>query len=245
MDIISAEQFIRRIDNFDSLSLSEKTDLIIYFLQNELNVNPVRKTDIEDVFTALRINGLSSLSSYLSNSSKKAKNQKFVKSDNGILLSREYENQIKEKVNETIEVTPTNSLFPFTLLENTRGFIENIGKQAVIAYDHGLFDASMVMLRKLIEILVIELFEKRGIESEIKNSNDDYLYLSDLITKLLSNHSTHWNLSRNLRNGIGGIKRYGDLSAHNRRYLARKSDVDNIKDEVRIIIEELLILIDF
>jgi hypothetical protein len=245
MVIARAEQFIKRIDNFESLSLSEKTDLIIYFLQNELNINPVKKNDIENVFVGLRINGLSSLSSYLSNNSKKAKSQKFVKSENGILLSREYENRIKDKINETIEAVPTNSLFPFSLLTNTRGYIENIGKQAVIAYDHGLFDASMVMLRKLVEILIIELFEKKGIESEIKNSNNDYLYLSDLITKLLSNHSNHWNLSRNLRNGIGVIKRYGDLSAHNRRYLARKSDVDNIKDDVRIIIEELLILIEF
>lgn len=245
MDIARAEQFISRIENFTNLSLSDKTDFIIYFLQNELNISPVKKNDIENVFSGLRINGLSSLSSYLSYNSKKAKNQKFVKSVKGILLSREFENRIKEKITETIEVNPSNSLFPFTLLINTRGYIENIGKQAVIAYDHGLFDASMVMLRKLIEILIIELFEKKGIESEIKNSNDDYLYLSDLIAKLLSNHSRQWNLSRNLRNGIGSIKRYGDLSAHNRRYLARKSDVDNIKDEIRIIIEELLILIEF
>jgi hypothetical protein len=41
------------------------------------------------------------------------------------------------------------------------------------------------------------------------------------------------------------IKKIGDLSAHNRRYTAKKQDIEKIKDDIRIVIEELTHLIDY
>jgi len=37
----------------------------------------------------------------------------------------------------------------------------------------------------------------------------------------------------------------GDLSAHNRRYIARKNDLDKLKDDLRIVLEELIHIIDY
>ena len=37
----------------------------------------------------------------------------------------------------------------------------------------------------------------------------------------------------------------GDLSAHNRRYIARKIDLDKLKDDLRIVLEELIHIIDY
>ena len=37
----------------------------------------------------------------------------------------------------------------------------------------------------------------------------------------------------------------GDLSAHNRRYFSKKPDVDKLKDDLRIVVEELIHIIDY
>lgn len=99
------------------------------------------------------------------------------------------------------------------------------------------------MLRRLLETLVIETFEKYKIESKIKNSQGDYLYLDDLIKTSLA--ETQFNLSRNCKSGLREIKRLGDLSAHNRRFLAKKEDVEKLSKEVRVVYQELLQLIGY
>lgn len=134
-------------------------------------------------------------------------------------------------------------LFPTELLIDTRGYIQNIASQAILCYDYGLYDASLVMMRKLIETLIIELFEFEGISEKIKNKDGYFLYLSDLIDKLQSEKK--WNLSRNTQQSLPNIKKYGDLSAHNRRFSAKKTEMEKLKYDLRIVIEELVHLIDY
>jgi hypothetical protein len=57
-------------------------------------------------------------------------------------------------------------------------------------------------------------------------------------------NETKWNLSRNTINGLPKLKKLGDASAHNRRFLAQKSDIDKL-DDLRMIIEEIIHLIDY
>lgn len=77
----------------------------------------------------------------------------------------------------------------------------------------------------------------------IKNSTGDFFRLNELIDQLLK--SNKWNLSRNARLALPKIKRLGDLSAHSRRYLAKKSDIDSHRDDLRLALEELILLIDY
>ena len=70
-------------------------------------------------------------------------------------------------------------------LEEARGYLIKVGEQAIISYDLGLFDASSVMIRKLLEILIIELFEKNKIESHIKNADVDYFYFRRVDFKII------------------------------------------------------------
>ena len=88
-----------------------------------------------------------------------------------------------------------------------------------------------------------QMFEKKKSSSEIKGDNGHFFFLSDLIPKLIS--SKKWTLGRNSKESLPKIKKLGDLSAHNRRFNAKKSDINAIKDELRIVIEELVLLIDY
>lgn len=99
------------------------------------------------------------------------------------------------------------------------------------------------MLRKLLETLIIELFERHGLESQIKNGNGGYFFLSDLISRMVGEKS--WHLTKIVREDILKVKKLADSSVHSKRFSARKTDIDNLKTEIRIILQELVNLIDY
>jgi hypothetical protein len=240
------ELFISRIEKFDEKDTSLQTDLLIFFLQNDIKIAKISAKEIKTCFDLINHTGLSSLPSYLSNNSKKRPKgsiQKFLKIANGYKISRNYEIVLSKYIGNYIKKVVSDNLFPFEVVNRTRDYIEKVAEQAIIAYDSGIYDACFVMTRKLLEILIIELFERKNISHKIKNSNQDFFYLSDLIDKLLTENS--WNLSRNTKQSLPNIKKIGDLSAHNRRFIAKKPDVDKIKNDLRIVIEELIHLIDY
>ena len=134
----------------------------------------------------------------------------------------------------------SDDLFPIELAKHTRGYIEKIATQACGAYDKGWYDACAVMCRRLLETLIIELFEAKGIAAIIQDSKGNFFYLRDLIRETLTQNA--WILSRNCKTGLPDLKDLGDLSAHSRRFVATKSDVDNVRKSLRVVIEELLSL---
>lgn len=101
-------------------------------------------------------------------------------------------------------------------------------------------DACAVMLRRLIETLIIEAFESHNIKAKIKNPNGDYLYLGDLITRTLNEPS--WNLGRSTKIALPRLKNIGDQSAHSRRYVAHREDIEKIIPDIRVVVQELVYL---
>ncbi|HOV98660.1 MAG TPA: hypothetical protein PK595_03695 [Bacteroidota bacterium] len=133
---------------------------------------------------------------------------------------------------------PSDDFFPLEIVRDTRGYIERVAEQACGSYDQGWYDAAAVMARRLLETLIIETFEAYKVDDKIKNPDGTFYYLSGLIPMLLNEKS--WNITRNIRSSLPKLKDLGDQSAHNRRYLARKGDLDNIKRDLRITLEELV-----
>jgi hypothetical protein len=129
---------------------------------------------------------------------------------------------------------------PFALLRNTRGYLERIAHQVNGSYSNGWYDACAVMIRRLVETLIIESFEKHGISQNIKSSTGDFLYLADLISKTLSEST--WNLSRNTKQALPKLKDIGDKSAHSRRFNAVRNDIDKIIPDLRVVVQELVYL---
>lgn len=126
------------------------------------------------------------------------------------------------------------------LVRNTRGYIEKIANQANGCYQNDWYDACAVMLRRLLQTLLIECFEAHEISGKIKNSNGDFVYLRDMIDATLAEPS--WNIGRNCKTAMRELKDIGDKSAHSRRYLAQRGDVDKVAAEVRLVVQELLFL---
>jgi hypothetical protein len=97
-----------------------------------------------------------------------------------------------------------------------------------------------VLLRRLIETLIIEAFENHGIAKKIQNNNGDFLYLRDLIDKTLAEPS--WNLGRNVKQALPKLKDVGDKSAHSRRYIAQRGDIQPLLTDIRTVVQELLFI---
>lgn len=134
--------------------------------------------------------------------------------------------------------TTGNAIVPLELVNNTRGYIEKVARQVNKTYEAECYDACAVILRRLIETLIIEVFETRGIADRIKSSDKTYLQFGALINKTLAEKSL--GVGRNLTKELPRLKKITDKSAHDRRYNARRSDIDSIRDDARGIVEELI-----
>lgn len=132
----------------------------------------------------------------------------------------------------------TQAVVMMSLVRGTRGYIERVANQINGAYENGWYDACAVMLRRLIETLIIEAFEHHRIANKIQNSNGDFLYLRDLIDKTLAKSA--WNLGRNAKQALPKLKDIGDKSAHSRRYVAQRGDIQPLLTDIRTVVQELL-----
>jgi len=137
-----------------------------------------------------------------------------------------------------IIIDEKSALLPPAIFENTRQYIERVVDQINKSYEEGLFDCCAVMCRRLLETLIIEVYEHLGSTETIKGSDGHFLMLSGLISKV--ENETAFSPGRNLLSGLKAFKKLGDLSAHNRRFNARNTDIEQIRTDLRVISEELL-----
>jgi hypothetical protein len=142
-------------------------------------------------------------------------------------------------INESEEILSDDSLIPEILLsEIRRPYLSRIAQQINSAYEHNLFDACALMMRRLLEILLIHCFEKCGIEDEAKDKDGNYLRLKTLINKAKSRKE--FALSPAAKTAIDDFRELGNLSAHRITYSCRRDDIRTSRLEYRAIVEELL-----
>jgi hypothetical protein len=141
-----------------------------------------------------------------------------------------------------IEVTASRNepVLPVSLFKGTRGYIEKIVLQINRTYEHTCYDACAVMIRRLVEVLIIEAFEYHKLTSKIQNAAGDFFYLQDLIAAATTEPT--WSLGRNAKGGLSRLKTIGDQSAHSRRYNARRTYIDEVIIDLRTVSEEFLYL---
>ncbi len=131
-------------------------------------------------------------------------------------------------------------VIPRSVVRGTRGYVEQVANQINGCYENGWFDACAVMVRRLLETLIIEAFESKGVAGEIKNASGDFFYLRDLIDQTVK--TKEWNLTRNTKQALPRLKDIGDKSAHSRRFNAHRADIEKLTDDIRVVVQELVYL---
>ncbi len=137
-----------------------------------------------------------------------------------------------------VPVPESDSVVPRELFEGTRGYIEKVVRQINASYDSGLYDCCAVMCRRLLETLIIEAYEAKGWAVDLKGGDDQFMMFSGLLNKI--ENDKRFNLGRSAIRGLKDFKKLGDQSAHNRKFNARKSDIDRVRDGLRDASEPLL-----
>lgn len=131
----------------------------------------------------------------------------------------------------------TEHVLPFDVVKGTRSYLEQIVNQANGCYEKGWYDACSVMVRKLVEVLIIAVYEKKG-EAEAVKKDGNFLMLAGLVDDIQTR--TAWNLGRETKAALPLLKSLGDRAAHSRHYMARKADVDRVLPGLRVAVEDLL-----
>ena len=238
---LTIENYYNKIPNKETITTRELLIYLAYYLEN--NLQPVSAANLKNCCLNLKIRPYSNIPAWLSDNSK-GKNAILIKEKPGCYkLERKMYVKINEFITGEKNEVPSGELLPRNLIENAPFYIEKNINEMLLCYDNGLYSACLVMVRKLIETLIIECFEKYGIENEIKDANGDFLYLSKLIPCFLN--ASKWNASRNISKSMDKIKKYGDLSAHNRRFFAKKTDLLDLKTDLRQAIQELGLIIGY
>jgi hypothetical protein len=140
---------------------------------------------------------------------------------------------------DIVESQITSSIIPFEFVAGTRTYLERLVKQINGSYDVGYFDASAVMLRRLMESLLIEVYISRNRQADIKVGGA-FMQLNGLIKYILSDLQI--DKSRGFAQGMNLVKDVGDTAAHDRAYITPKQDIDDNKTAIRRVINELLVL---
>ena len=135
------------------------------------------------------------------------------------------------------DVNQKNGFLPSEVWENTRSYVDQIARQINACFEFELFDGAAVLCRRLVETLLIEAYEACGDPNRIKDSDQNYLMLRDIIADAVNGGLT---LGRDAKRTLPKIKELGDRSAHNRRYTARKPDLDKIESGLRLVVDELI-----
>jgi hypothetical protein len=130
-------------------------------------------------------------------------------------------------------------LFPLSLLSQTnRGYLSTVGRQMNGCYGCGWYDAASTMMRRLLEAAIIEAFEAKRIAAKIKSKGGDYVQLTDLISEAMAEPT--FSLSRNTKRALPRLRDLGHMSSHGRYFTAQKSDVDTLRHDFRVALEEFL-----
>jgi hypothetical protein len=131
------------------------------------------------------------------------------------------------------------SVFPLVILERTkRAYLISLCRQMNGCYSDGWYDACAVMMRRLVEISIIEAFEAKGLADAIKGADGNYFQLSDLVSAALGQPKL--NLSRNAKKELPKLRDVGHRSAHGRYFNAEKDDIERVQSGCRVVIEEFL-----
>jgi len=138
-------------------------------------------------------------------------------------------------------VKPSDSVVPREQFKDRRLTWQELVAEINGCYDHGFFDGAAVLARRLIEALIVEAFKAKGAEAAIKRG-DGYMLLEELAGVLSSGQ--HIKLSKSAKPGLEPIRVLGNTAAHSPHHITKKPDVDNISNHVRVLVSELLNIID-
>lgn len=127
-------------------------------------------------------------------------------------------------------------IIPTDWVKGTRSYIEQMVYQINASYDFSMYDGSAVLMRRLMESLIVEVYIKNHRRTDIQNNG--VFYMLESLIQIIS-QDQQITLSRNSPKTMREIKQLGDTAAHDRTYITPQVDIDDLKARYRRLIQEL------
>lgn len=138
---------------------------------------------------------------------------------------------------DTETVESASEIIDETKFCGKRNYLDRLIFQINHSYAHHCYDACAVIMRRLFEVLLVLSYQHLSIDAEIKDATGAGYIMLDGIVKNAKNNSV-LKLSR-IKNEFDTFRLVGNFSAHNITYTAGKKDIDDIKLNYRVMLEEL------
>ena len=145
---------------------------------------------------------------------------------------------LKKKRKITYVEDYEDDILPFDLYRETRQNIVRVADQINKSFCYKIYDGTTVLMRRLTEMLLILAFKEIRQEDCIRDSEGNYLQLSQVINQAINNIPL--DLTRNAKRDLAIFKEKGDLSAHNPFHNCREKDLQLVQYKFRTLIEELM-----
>lgn len=158
---------------------------------------------------------------------------------NALNAVRQIQQNVQESSQPPLEGAKpdTNRVVDTALVVSTRPYLEKVADQINGTYENGWYDACAVMLRRFIETLIIEAYIAKKLESKIK-TDGDFVTLGQLID--IACRESDLNLSRNTKSILRKLKKLGDRSAHNRTFIAKRTYVESLFEDMYLDMQTLV-----
>ncbi|WP_411819541.1 hypothetical protein ABFZ85_12150 [Hyphococcus formosus] len=118
----------------------------------------------------------------------------------------------------------------------SRAYLVRMGEQINGTYEYEFYDGCAVLMRRLMESLLIEVFEHTGQGQLIKDAAGEYKMLKGIISAI---GGSSIKFARGIDKTIANVKKVGDNAAHGRTHITKKNDINDLKIEYRKLISEL------
>ena len=135
-------------------------------------------------------------------------------------------------------VVVVDTIIPKNLVDGLRKFYSDLTWQINGMFKYQFYDGCLVQSRRMIESLIVDLYEKINQADKIKTPTGDFMMLNGLIGVICSGQ--HIKLSKGAKEALEKIKEGGDKGAHNRFVIAIERDVQNVEVGARTLISELV-----
>jgi hypothetical protein len=117
-------------------------------------------------------------------------------------------------------------------------YITRLIPQANGCWERGWHEACVLLLRRLVETLIIELYHQRGWIADIRDPDGSFFKLQKLVDKVCGDGRI--GLGKNAKRGLQEVKKFGDIAAHDHRVKVRKSDLEPHRIDLRLACERLV-----
>lgn len=220
----------------------EKAKLLCFYHYKETGTTVFTMRLISDLFLQCAFNAPNS--SRLKGKLTKGKEKAFILSK-GETTTIEFVPAILQSMEKTQGVLWTD----YTAIESDselidekkfigkRNYLNRLIQQINCSYANNCYDATAVLMRRLFEVLLVLSYQHFEIDDQIKDASGKGYVMLESIIKDAKNNSI-LKISR-IKNEFDTFRMVGNFSAHNITYTAGKKDIDDIKLNYRVMLEEL------